>query len=63
MTASPSMLGGFIQGTLDGIAAAMSAVFDLLEIDGRVELKAVDPAAGRAIISVVWETEQDPTGR
>jgi hypothetical protein len=42
---------------LDGIAAAMSAVFDLLEIDGQVDLKAVDPAAGRAIISAVWEAE------
>jgi hypothetical protein len=42
---------------LDGIAAAMSAVFDLLEIDGQIALKAVDPAAGRAIISAVWETE------
>jgi hypothetical protein len=42
---------------LDGIAAAISAVFDLLEIDGQVELKAVDPAAGRAIISAVWEIE------
>jgi hypothetical protein len=35
----------------------MSAIFDLLEIDGQVELKAVDPAAGRAIISAIWEAE------
>jgi hypothetical protein len=42
---------------VDGIAASMSAVFDLLEVDGRAELKAVDPATGRAIISAFWETE------
>jgi len=42
---------------VDGIAAAMSAVFDLLELDGHTELKALDPATGRAIITAVWETE------
>ena len=42
---------------VDGIAAAMSAVFDLLEVDGHTELKALDPATGRAIITAVWETE------
>jgi len=40
---------------VDGIAATVSAVFDILEMDGAAELKALDPAAGRAIISVVWD--------
>lgn len=44
---------------LDGAAAAISALFDLVEIEGRAELKAVDPDGQRAIISVLWETDAE----
>ena len=40
---------------VDGIAATVSAIFDILEMDGGAELKALDPASGRAIISVAWD--------
>lgn len=40
---------------LDGVAATLSAVFDVVDVHGGGELLAVDPGAGRAIISVTWE--------
>lgn len=40
---------------LDGLAASISAIFDLLEVPGAVELQAVDASSGRAILSAAWE--------
>jgi hypothetical protein len=40
---------------IDGIAATLNAVFDLVNLHGQSELQAVDPGTGRAIISVAWE--------
>lgn len=42
---------------LDGIAAAISAVFDVLDVPGAAELGAVDADAGRAIIHAAWEPD------
>ena len=40
---------------LDGIAATLGAVFEIVNVHGQGELKAVDTGTGRAIISVAWE--------
>ncbi len=40
---------------IDGTAATLTVVFDIANVHGLGELKAVDPGSGRAIISVVWE--------
>ncbi len=53
-SALPPELSGH-RDYFDGVAATVSALFDLVELDGHAELKAVDAGAGRAIISVVWD--------
>lgn len=40
---------------IDGIAATLNAVFEIVNVHGQGELQAVDPGTGRAIISVAWE--------
>jgi len=40
---------------LDGTAATVSAIFDILGVAGAAELDTLDSATGRAVITASWE--------
>jgi hypothetical protein len=45
---------------LDGMASALAAGFDLMDIKGEVTVERVDPAGLRAAYRLVWEEDEEP---
>jgi hypothetical protein len=45
---------------LDGLAGAIAAGFDLMELKGEASIERLDPAAQRACFRLAWEEEEEP---
>lgn len=45
---------------LDGLAGAIAAGFDLMELKGEARIERLDPSAQRACFRLAWEEEDDP---
>ena len=59
LTRLPPVVAGS-RDYLDGIAGAIEAGFDLMDLEGEVTIERLDPPAQRACFRLTWEEEEEP---